>query len=138
MRFHAPQPSNLTLLEHPQQLCLDGERHLADLVEEERPTVCRVDETGLGRDRSGVGAPLVAEELCFEEGFGELGAVQGDEGPGGARRKPVELGCEDALPHAGFPQEQDVDRAGGDALQQDPAQLVHRPVPAEHGGVGIR
>ena len=49
----------------------------------------------------------------------------------------MELGCEDALPDAGLPQEQDVDRAGGDALEQDPPQLVHRPVPAEHGSVGI-
>ena len=129
MRFHAPHPPNLTLIEHLQQLLLGRERHLADLVEEERPTVCRVDETGLGRERSGESAPLVSEELRFEDGLGELGTVQGDEGPGGARREPVELGCEDALPHAGFPQEQDVDRAGGDALQQDPPAAGPSPRP---------
>ena len=52
-------------------LAWSRERHLADLVEEKRPAVGRLEEARLVRDRAGERAALVAEELAFEQRLGD-------------------------------------------------------------------
>ena len=69
------------LLEQAQQLDLHRQRHLANLVEEERPALGERHPTGLGRHRAGERPLLVAEELALQEGLRERPAVDGDEGP---------------------------------------------------------
>ena len=88
MRLGAADALELPLLEHAQELGLERERHLADLVEEQGAAVGHLELAGLARHGAGEGALLVAEELAFEQGLGERGAVDGDERlarPGGWR-----------------------------------------------------
>ena len=60
-----PTRAQLALLQHPQELHLHRQRHVADLVEEERAAV-RLLETPQARLlRAGERAALVAEELDF-------------------------------------------------------------------------
>jgi hypothetical protein len=58
-------------LEHPQNLDLQLQRELADLVEEDAPTIRGLEAAQLRADRIGEGALLVAEELAFQERVGE-------------------------------------------------------------------
>ena len=73
------------LLEHAQQLHLQRQRQLADLVEEERAAVGRLEETRLVADGAGEGALHVAEELGLEQVLRDRRAVDRDEGARSAR-----------------------------------------------------
>src|SRR5262249_53669391 len=71
----------LALLEHLQQLDLDGHVHLADLVEEERAVrAAELEHSLVVVDRAGEGALAMAEELRLDQGLGELRQIQRDEG----------------------------------------------------------
>jgi len=80
----APDPA---LLEHPQQLHLERQRHVADLVEKERPAVGLFELARMPLRRAGEGALFVAEELGEEQAFGEGRAVNAHKGL--SRRLPV-------------------------------------------------
>src|SRR5690606_32865161 len=84
---------------------------LADLVQEEGATVGEVEAPGLGGDRAGEGAPLVAEELRLHQVLGDRRAVDADEGL--------------VVPGALFEQAPGDDLLAGPALSGD-----------EHGGGG--
>ncbi len=58
------------LLEEAQQLDLERQRHVADLVEEQRAAAGQLDLALGGLDRAGEGALLVPEQLAFEQGLG--------------------------------------------------------------------
>ena len=75
------------LLQRAQQLHLQVERQLADLVEEERAAVGRLELAGPRRDGAGEGALHVPEELTLDEVLGDGAAVDDDE-------RPVRRGCE--------------------------------------------
>ena len=77
----AADRAHLAVLQDAQQLGLHRERHLADLVEEERPAVGDVEEAGARRRRAGEGAAHVPEERRLEERLGDARAVLADEGP---------------------------------------------------------
>jgi hypothetical protein len=71
--------AHLAVVERAQQLGLDLERHLAELVQEERAAVCGFDQTFTSGRRSGEGAAFVPEELALEQRLGEGGAVDANE-----------------------------------------------------------
>ncbi len=66
---------DLVLLEHPEQLGLDARGDLADLVEEARPGVRRLEQTALVDHGAGERALHMAEELGFEHAFGQRAAI---------------------------------------------------------------
>src|SRR5581483_6395049 len=70
----------LPLLEDAEELDLRLERHLADLVQEERALASRLELAGAVAIGAREGAALVAEELALDERPGERRAVDGDEG----------------------------------------------------------
>ena len=71
----AADAGELPLLQDAQELALDGERHLADLVEEEGATVALLETAdALGRG-PGEGTLLVSEEFALEKVLGDRGAV---------------------------------------------------------------
>jgi hypothetical protein len=70
---HAP------LLDRAQQLRLGLGAHLRDLVEVERASLGRAEQTEILRDRPAERAPLVAEELALDEIARQRRAVQRDE-----------------------------------------------------------
>ncbi len=73
------------LLEGAEQLHLQRERHLADLVQEERAGVGLLELAGAGGDRAGERAAHVPEELGLHEVLGDGSAVDHHERPLRAR-----------------------------------------------------
>ena len=63
-RLLAADALELPLLQHAQQLELQRRRHVADLVEEQRPLVGQLEAPELALDRAGERALLVAEQLA--------------------------------------------------------------------------
>ena len=76
---------DLTLLQHPQQLCLQADRQLADLVEQERAAARLLEQPGFVAGRPGERAAHVTEQLGLEQGLGDRRAVDADEGFARAR-----------------------------------------------------
>src|SRR5262245_16759860 len=88
------------LLERAQELRLGRERHLADLVEEERAAVRELEAAGLARRRARERALLVAEQLALEERLGNRRTVDLDEGPARAAAARVQRARDDLLARA--------------------------------------
>ena len=78
------------LLEKREQLRLRAEREVADLVEEQGPSVGDLDQAQLPLARVREGAALVAEQLALDQRLGNGGAVQLHERTGRARRAVVQ------------------------------------------------
>src|SRR5262249_41760842 len=98
-------PPDLTILENPEELRLERQRHLGNLVEEERPTVRRLEQSSLGGRRSGERTADVAEELRFEELAGERGDVDRQERMVSPAAVPMERPGDDLLPGAALPED---------------------------------
>ncbi len=72
---------DLTVLEEAQQERLHAQAHLADFVEEQRAPVRLLQLADLVAIRAGEAALHVTEQLRFEQGLGQAGAVDGDVRP---------------------------------------------------------
>ena len=75
---------------------------LADLIEKDGTAFGHLELALFLSDGSGEGALLVSEQLTFEECLSEGGAVDGDEGFGGARAEAVQGARHEFLAGAGF------------------------------------
>ena len=106
-RLDAADPLDLALLERAQDLHLHAERHVADLVEEERAFLGELETSGTRPDGAGEGAALVAEQLGFEQTFGDRGGVDGDQRAILARAQPVDGARQDLLARAALALDQD-------------------------------
>src|SRR5436309_1082631 len=121
---HATDAPDGALLDRPQQLALHGEIDVADLVEEQKSALGRLDQTGLRflgiRER----AALVTEQLGLHEGGREGGTVHFDKWLRRARAGGVDGVREDALPGARLARQQHRWRVfqGGDLTRP----LEHR------------
>ena len=69
----------LAVAQHAQQPRLQVERHVADLVEEQRAAVGLLEAAAARRLRAGEGAALVAEQFAFEQVLGDRRGVDRDE-----------------------------------------------------------
>ena len=105
----ASDPHEPAILQEAQQLGLHGQRHLADLVEEERPAGRRLDLALRSLARAGEGAPLVPEQLALEEGLGDGRAVDRNERTRPPAGKLVDASCEDLFARAALADEGDGD-----------------------------
>src|SRR5258706_15449121 len=108
--------AHLARLDHAQQLHLQRQRHVADLVEEERALVRRDEQAALVGDGAGERSLHVAEELAFQQRLGNRAAVDRDEGLVGARARAVDRAREELLAAAAFALDEDARVARGDAL----------------------
>ena len=86
----AAHAADAALLQRPQHLGLCGERHVADLVHEERPAVGLLEFPLALLDRRGEGPAFVAEELAFDQLGRDGRAVHLDERRPGPRALRVE------------------------------------------------
>ncbi len=109
---------DLALLQHAQQLRLHAQRHLADLVEEDRAAARRLEEAAVILGRAGERAAAMAEQLALEQGLGHRGAVDRQEGLVGARRGAMDAARDQLLAGARLALDQDGDRRRGGALHQ--------------------
>ena len=71
-------------------LTCSGERHVADLVEEQGAAEGGFEQPAPVLHRAGEGAALVAEQLAFQQALGDRGAVERDERSAGARTGAVD------------------------------------------------
>src|SRR5512138_3578038 len=92
----APDPLDFPLLEYTEKLCLQRQRHVSDLVEEDRPTVGDL-ELAEPRLDTGGDPPLDTEKLRFEQRLGERRAVDRHEGLVGAVAASVDHPCDELL-----------------------------------------
>ena len=87
-------------------------RQVADLVEEQRAFVGRLDLADGLLDRAGEGAALVAEQLAFQQVFRDGAAVDGDERLLGARAEVVQRAGQRLLAGAALAEQQHGDVGG--------------------------
>ena len=66
-RLRRADRPHLAFLQHAQQLHLQRQRHVADLVEEQRAAVGRLEQSLVRLDRAGERAARMAEQLRFEQ-----------------------------------------------------------------------
>ena len=92
--------ADLVLLERPQHLGLGRERHVADLVHEERAAVGLLEFALALLDGRREGAPLVAEEFALDQLGGDGRAVHLDERRAAARAFGVEPAGHELLARA--------------------------------------
>src|SRR5438270_13920725 len=65
----------LSFLQDAQQLGLQLERKVTDLVQKQGPPVRPLEPSNTACDRPGVGAPLVTEQLAFQQTGRKGGAI---------------------------------------------------------------
>src|SRR5215217_2477325 len=109
------------LLERPQELHLELERHLANLAQEEGAADGRLELARLGGHRAREGALHVAEQLALQQVLGDGAAVDGDEGALHPGRAAVELPGDELLAGARLARNQHGDVRGSDLVDA----LVH-------------
>jgi hypothetical protein len=76
-RLVAADPLERLLLQQAQDLALQGRRHVADLVQEQRAAVALLELADAAAVGAGEGALLVPEQLALQELLRDGGAVQG-------------------------------------------------------------
>ena len=74
----------VTIAQHTQQAGLQIERHVANLIEKQRAAIGLLKAATSHGLRTGEGPALVAEQLAFQQVFGNGSGVDGDEGPVGS------------------------------------------------------
>ena len=113
-RLGAAQRANLALLQYAQQLDLQRQRHVADLVEEQRAAVGSQEQAFVLADRAGEGAASVTEQLALQQLLRQRAAVDRHERLVGTRAGLVHgvgeklLACTTGAGH------QHADIGGGD------------------------
>ncbi len=105
------------VLQEAQQLDLHAQGHVTDLVQEHRAALGGGDTAGVVAHGVGEGARLVAEQLGFEQGFGQRSAVDGDERMAVTRTEVVNGAGQQRLARARLAVDQHAAFAAGDGGQ---------------------
>ena len=109
----AAEPGDAVVLECPQQLDLGGQRHLADLVEEQGAAARLLEPPRVAGRRTRECAPLVAEQLGLDQRVRHRRAVERHERPVAPGRNLVEGTGEQLLAASRRPLEQHRGGGGG-------------------------
>ncbi len=119
------------LLQETQQLGLQRQRHVADLVEEQRAVVGVLDLSASLFGCTRESPLLVPEELALEQRIRNRSTVDRDEWPGGPGAQRVKRPCEQLLARTALAQEQYRGVGRRDLLHQ-PADLQHALAGRDH------
>jgi hypothetical protein len=133
--FLAAEALEAFFLEDAHEFDLGAEGHVADFVEEDGAAAGLFEAANAAGLGAGKGTAFMAEEFAFEEGFGDGGAVDGDEGGVGAVAVLVDGAGDEFLAGAGFAADEDVDGSGGDAADFL-VDGLHGGALADEGGAG--
>src|SRR5262249_46551994 len=126
-RLQTADTGYLALFDGAKKLGLTRERQLTNLIEEDRSSVGRLQETALRLRCSCESATFVAEQLALEEGLGKRRAVDANEWSTRARGLTVQAPRQDLLTGSCLASDEDVDVALGDHCPET-VQLAHRLV----------
>ena len=102
MRFHAAKAFKGPFLQHAQQFCLGHERKLTHFVQKQRAAVGKLKASLARSVCAGEGPAFMAEQLAFNEGFWQCGAVERNKGLVGARAARMDGACCQFFARAGF------------------------------------
>ncbi len=109
-RAHRP---HLLLLQHAQELGLQGEGHVADLVQEQRSPLGGEEEPLVATGGAGESPFHMPEQLRFQQVLGDGGAVDGDEGLVAPGAGPVDGARQQLLAGARLAVDEHTRVAGG-------------------------
>ena len=112
----ATDPGELAVLQHVEQLGLQGRVELADLVQEDGPAVGQLEAAGLALVGAGEGTALVSEQLALQQLARHRRAVHLDEGTPPAGRVGVDGPRHQLLADAGLAAHQHGDVGAGGLL----------------------
>jgi hypothetical protein len=134
VHFAAPtDPSHGPALEHAQELGLQSQRHLGDLVEEERAAVGQLEAPGARCNGTGESPLFVAEELTLGETLRNCRHVDRDERGVRAPAQVVHRTGHELLPGPALPADDHGRVAGRDRLDQA-EHLFHRGTASDEPG----
>src|SRR5262249_41421786 len=125
-------------LERAQELRLGAERHLADLVEEERAALRGLEHAALRRLRIRERTALVSEELRLDQRLGDARAVDFHHRAVAPETALVDRVRHDVLPGAGLTGDEDGVRLHVLELLEDLREALHRDGLAEQSAVRAR
>src|ERR1700679_1942580 len=94
------------VLQHLEELGLNGKVEAADLVEKERAVVGLLDTTEFGRHSASECAFFIAKEFGFQQSMGDGGTTHLNQGAMGMHRKGMQQAHADLFPGATFPLDQ--------------------------------
>ncbi len=114
-RLGPADASDVSLLEHAQQLRLGGEGQVPDLIEKQRPAARRLERSLAGGRGARKRAAFVAEQLTLDELLGKGRAVHGDEWSLGRRPEAVQLARDELLAGAALAEDEHGTRDRRDA-----------------------
>ena len=124
------------VLEHAQQLGLHPHRHVADLVEKQRPLAGQLEPPLLLAVGPGERPALVAEQLGLEQVLGQGRAVDGHQGPAPGHVAEVDRLGHQLLAGAGFAGHQHVARRR--RYPRHAVEDVHHPgAPPQQVVIGV-
>ena len=147
-RLIGPKPHDLAILQNAQQFRLHGGGHVADLVEEERPTVGMLEAPFAIRLGPGERALHVPEQFIFQNALAQPGAIQGDQPLLATTAVVVDGPGDQLLPGPAFAHDEDGNVTGGNLpgglhhllharrAADDPFEALHDRRPAA-GGSGF-
>src|SRR5712671_121383 len=111
------------LLQSPEDLCLHRKRHVADLIEKQRPILGVPERAGAVAGRSRERAPHMAEQFAFEQVRGDGSAVDRNERALLAPAVIVQGAGHQFLARAGLAE----DENDGVAVRSKPDRFLHAP-----------
>src|SRR4030095_1965603 len=116
----ASHARELEVLQHVEELGLQGQRQLRNLVQVDRALVSVLELSGLAPVRAGERALLMAKELGLEQPMRNGRAVDRDERPSAPRRRRMQGAGDDIRADATLGSEQDRRVRVGDTLDDRP------------------
>ena len=132
----SPTRSNSPSCKHAQELDLELGRRAIDLVEEDAAGVGGLEAAGAVFIGACERALDVAEQLAFEQAFGQGPAVDADVGAALAGAQVVDGAGDEFLAAAGLADDQHARAAGGHA-PGDAGDFANAGADADHAGQGI-
>ena len=135
-RYTRAERPHFAILNDAEELCLQRERQVLHLVEEERAAVGEVQRARSLLERTREGTARMAEELALRERLGHRRTVHRHEGARGTPAESVHGTRDDFLAGAGLPLEQQM-RFRVRGRPHERADLVHRATPADQGGESV-
>src|SRR6516164_3343838 len=131
--FLGTDPAELAVLKKLQELGLQGQIELGDFIQKERAAVRQLNTAGLGTIGAREGSLFVSEQLAFEQGAGDRGAVDLDVRAGAPGRPAMDHACDDVFARAALAMDKNRNVGSGDLVESRPERLHRIGMPEDDG-----
>ena len=131
-RLVAADALECLLLQHAQELGLEGQRHVSYLVEKNGTVIALLELANAAAVGPSKGALLVSEKLTLQKGLGDRGAVERQEGRLGPGAVLIDGAGDQLFPGATFAADEDRQIVGHDT-SDGLVDFLHRRARAEDG-----